>query len=123
MISYGKQNIDKSDIKEVLEVLQNQRLTQGLKIDEFELDLCKKFNSKYSCVTSSGTAALHLSGLALGWTSNDIIITSPITFLATSNCALYTGAQPDFVDINPVSYTIDVNKLESKIKHINNKSR
>ena len=115
MISYGKQSIDKKDIEEVLDALQNQRLTQGLKIDEFELDLCKKFNSKYSCVTSSGTAALHLSGLALGWKTNDIIITSPITFLATSNCVLYTGSKPDFVDIDRVSYTIDVNKLEDKL--------
>ena len=59
---------------------------------------------------------LHLTALALGWESGDVVITSPITFLATANCIVYTGATPNFVDIDPVSYTIDPNRLEEKIK-------
>ena len=114
--SYGKQSIDEEDIQSVVEVLKSDWLTQGPKIQEFEEALCKKFNSKYGAVVSNGTAGLHLIGLALGWGKDDTIITSPITFAASANCAVYAGATPDFVDINPTSYTIDVNKLESKIK-------
>jgi perosamine synthetase len=114
--SYGKQSIDEEDIQSVVEVLKSDWLTQGPKIQELEEALCKKFNSKYGAVVSNGTAGLHLIGLALGWKKDDIIITSPITFVASANCAVYAGATPDFVDINSTSYTIDVNKLESRIK-------
>lgn len=114
--SYGKQNITKSDIKCVEEVLKSDWLTQGPKITEFEKHLGKKFGANYVTVVSSGTAALHLSGLALGWKPDDIIITSPITFLASANCILYSNAIPDFIDINEITYTIDVNKLEDKIR-------
>jgi UDP-4-amino-4,6-dideoxy-N-acetyl-beta-L-altrosamine transaminase len=113
--SYGKQIIGKEDIKEVIKVLKSDWLTQGPKIPEFEKALCQKFGAKYSSVMSSGTAALHLTGLALGWKKDDIVITSPITFLASANCAVYAGATPDFSDVDEKSYTIDVNKLEDKI--------
>ena len=69
----------------------------------------------YACALANGTAALHLAGLALGWAENDIIITTPITFLATANCILYSGATPDFVDIDPKTYTIEPNLLEEKV--------
>ena len=72
---------------------------------------------------SNGTAALHLAGLALRWKKDDVVLTIPTTFIATANCILYNKATPKFVDIDKSSYTIDVNKLESKIKYINNKSR
>ena len=114
MITYGKQSIDKNDIESVIEVLEGELITQGPKVKEFESALKKKFGTKYSCVVSSGTAALHLTGLALGWRSDDIIITSPITFLASANAIIYTGSIPDFVDIDPLRYTIDPNKLEIK---------
>jgi len=116
MIGYGKQTIDDNDIKEVISVLKSSLLTQGPNIEKFEFVLSKKFGSKYCSVLTNGTAALHLTGMVLGWRSGDIIITSPLTFLATANSILYSGAIPDFVDINPISYTIDVNKLEEKIK-------
>jgi len=116
MISYGKQSIDKSDIDSVIDVLNSDWLTQGPAVKTFENDLNHYFGSKYCCAVSNGTAALHLTGLALDWQVGDIIITSPITFLATANCIHYVGATPDFVDINPQSYTIDTNKLELKIK-------
>ena len=123
MITYGKQSIDKNDIESVIEALEGELITQGPKVKEFESALKKKFGTKYSCVVSSGTAALHLTGLALGWRSDDIIITSPITFLASANAIIYTGSIPDFVDIDPLRYTIDPNKLEDKVKKYLNKGK
>jgi len=115
LYSYGKQTIEKDDIDAVTEVLKSDWLTQGPKIPEFEEKLSKKFNAKFVSAVANGTAGLHLIGMALGWKENDIIITSPITFLASANCILYSGATPDFVDINPVTYTLDLQKLEEKI--------
>jgi len=114
--SYGKQTIDQDDIDSVVKVLKSDWLTQGPKILEFENALSKKFKAKYVSAVSNGTAGLHLIGMALGWRKDDIVITTPITFLASANCILYNNATPDFVDIDPVYYTIDVNKLEEKIK-------
>ena len=114
--SYGKQSINEHDINAVLEVLRSDWLTQGPKVEEFENALCTKLGANHASAVSSGTAALHLTALALGWGKNDIIITSPITFLSSANCILYAGATPDFADIDPVTYTIDVNKLEDRIK-------
>jgi len=115
LYSYGKQTIEKDDIDAVTEVLKSDWLTQGPKIPEFEEKLSKKFNAKFVSAVANGTAGLHLIGMASGWNENDIIITSPITFLASANCILYSGATPDFVDINPVTYTLDLQKLEEKI--------
>jgi UDP-4-amino-4,6-dideoxy-N-acetyl-beta-L-altrosamine transaminase len=114
--SYGKQSISDDDIKAVVEALKSDWLTQGPAIKKFEDALCNKFSSRYCSVVSNGTASLHLIGLALGWKEGDIVITSPITFAASANCALYSCAVPDFSDINEQTYTIDVNKLEEKIK-------
>jgi len=116
MISYGKQSIDQSDIDAVVEVLKGDWLTQGPSVETFENDLQKYFGPKYACAVSNGTAALHLSSLALGWKPDDIVITSPITFLATANCIVYSGATPDFVDIDFKTYTIDPNLVEEKVK-------
>ena len=115
MISYGKQTIDRTDIEALVDVLKSDWLTQGPAITNFENDLRSYFGSDYACALANGTAALHLAGLALGWTKNDIIITTPITFLATANCILYSGATPDFVDIDPKTYTIEPNLLEEKV--------
>ena len=117
MIGYGKQTIEQDDIDAIIEVLNSDLLTQGPAVEKFEKDLQDFFDAKHVCAVSSGTAALHLAGLALGWGPKDIVITSPLTFLATANCIVYSGATPDFVDINPVSYTIDLNKVEEKVKH------
>ena len=118
MINYGKQSIDRKDISEVLKVLKSDWLTQGPQINKFELALKKNFGAKYCSVVSNGTAALHLAGLALGWKKRDVVLTSPISFLASSNCILYSGATPDFVDIDKSSYNIEINKLETKIKKL-----
>ena len=119
MINYGRQFIDNQDIKAVTKVLKSSWLTQGPNIKKFENALKSKFKSKYCTVVSNGTAALHLAGKALGWKKGDIVLTSPITFLASSNCIVYSDATPNFVDICPVSYNIDINKLEKKIKTLN----
>ena len=114
--SYGKQTIEQDDIDAVVEVLKSDWLTQGPKVLEFENALAEKFKAKYVSAVANGTAGLHLIGLAFGWQKNDIIITTPITFLASANCILYNNATPDFVDIDKNYYTIDVDKLEEKIK-------
>ena len=115
MISYGKQYIDNNDIKAVVKVLKNNLITQGPTVEKFEKSLSKTFGSKYGCALSSGTAALHLLGLALGWKKGDIVLTTPISFLATSNSILYTGAKPEFIDIDKDDYNINVNLLLEKI--------
>jgi len=117
IISYGKQSIDQSDIDAVIDILKGDWLTQGPAVETFENQLKSYFGSKHCCAVSNGTAALHLVGLALGWQTGDIVITSPITFLASANCIIYAGATPDFVDIDPISYTIDPNKVEKKVKY------
>ncbi len=116
MISYGKQSVDQSDIDSVADALKSDWLTQGPKTEDFEDSLKDFFRSEYACVVSNGTAALHLAGISLDWKPGDIIITSPITFLASANSIIYCGATPDFVDIDKYSHTIDPNLLEDKIK-------
>ena len=123
MINYGKQSIDQSDIKAVTNVLKNNLITQGQEVGKFERLLSKKFGSKHCVALSSGTAALHLLGLALGWKKNDIIITTPISFLATSNCILYSGATPEFVDINNKNFNIDPDLLLKKIIDLKKKEK
>ena len=118
MINYGKQFIDNKDISAVKKVLKGDWLTQGPSVKKFERNLKTYFGAKYCVVVSSGTAALHLAALGLGWKKGDIILTSPISFLSSSNCILYSNATPDFVDINNLDYNIDVNKLEKKNKKI-----
>lgn len=112
--SYGRQTIEQDDIEAVISVLKGDWLTQGPYVEKFENELANKFKAKYATAVANGTAGLHLIGLALGWKKDDIILTSPITFLASANCILYAGATPDFVDIDPFSYTIDTTKLEGK---------
>ena len=123
IINYGKQFLDNKDLSSVRKVLQSDYLTQGPKVDGFEKALLKKFGGKFCSVVSSGTAALHLLGLALGWKKNDIILTTPLTFAATSNCIVYTGAKPIFVDIDENTGTICPKNLEKKIKSIRNKGK
>ncbi len=123
MISYGKQAIDQTDIDAVVEVLKGNWLTQGPSVNTFENDLQNYFGARHACAVANGTAALHLTGLAFGWQPGDIVITSPITFLATANCIVYSGATPDFVDIEPIAYTIDPNKVEEKVKDYQSKGK
>jgi len=116
MINYGKQYLDPKDISAVVKVLKSDWLTQGPKVKEFENSLKIFFGAKYCTAVSNGTAALHLAVKAMGWKKGDHVFTTPISFLATSNAILYAGAKPVFVDIDPVTFNIDVKKLEKKIK-------
>lgn len=121
--SYGKQTISDDEINAVIETLKSDWMTQGPTIQKFENELNRKFGSDYSSVVANGTAGLHLIAMALGWKSNDIIITSPITFLASANCAVYVGAKVDFADIDSSTYTIDPNKLEKKLIYYASKNK
>jgi UDP-4-amino-4,6-dideoxy-N-acetyl-beta-L-altrosamine transaminase/dTDP-4-dehydrorhamnose reductase len=115
-LSYGRQYIDEQDIAAVVEVLRGDLLTQGSVVSQFEAKISEIFSTPYTCAVSSGTAALHLAGLALNWGSNDFVITTPLSFLASANCARYCGAEIDFSDINPDTYTIDPNLLDRKLE-------
>lgn len=123
-IPYGHQNIDKADITEVAKALKSDWLTQGPKVEEFEDALAAYTGAKYCVAISSGTAALHLLMLSLGVKSGDKVITSPITFSASANCALYVNASPSFVDIDDSTYHMDIEKFKdflktpSKRKHV-----
>ena len=106
-IFYGHQYIDEADIQAVVDVLRSDYLTCGPKIGELEKKLCELTGAKYAVVCSNGTAALHIAALAAGVGAGDEVITTPITFAASANCALYCGAKPVFADINPETYNID----------------
>lgn len=103
---YGHQYIDEADVEAVAQVLRYQDLTCGPKIAELEQRLCALTGAKYAVVCSNGTAALHLACMAAGVHEGDEVITTPITFAASANCALYCGARPVFADINAETYNI-----------------
>ena len=114
-IYYGKQWIDEKDIQAVVDVLHSDFITCGPKIAEMEKVLCNCTGAKYAVAVSNGTAALHCACLAAGIGEGDEIITTPLTFAASANCALYCGARPVFADINPDTYNIDPDSIRSKI--------
>jgi len=111
-IFYGHQFIDEDDIQAVVDVLKSDYLTCGPKIGELEEKLCEVTGAKYAVVCSNGTAALHIACLAAGVKPEDEVITTPITFAASANCALYCGAKPVFADINENTYNIDPAHVE-----------
>lgn len=114
-IYYGHQYIDEEDIKAVSEVLRSDYLTCGPKINELEEALCRITGATYAVAVSNGTAALHLAAMAAGVGEGDELITTPITFAASANCALYCGAKPVFADIDPQTYNIDPKSVEAKM--------
>lgn len=115
MIPYSRQNINTEDIKSVKKVLRSDFLTQGSFVPKFENLLVKFTGAKYSVTANSATSALHIACLALEVEKGDIVWTSPNTFVASANCALYCGADVDFVDINPSTYNICIDSLETKL--------
>lgn len=114
-IYYGHQYIDDADIQAVVSVLKSDYLTCGPKIGELEKKLCEITGAKYAVVCSNGTAALHIACLAAGVSEGDEVITTPITFAASANCALYCGARPVFADINERTYNIDPASVKAKV--------
>lgn len=117
MIPYGKQQIDQGDIDAVLQVLKSDFLTQGPKVPLFEKTVADYVLTDYTVAVNSATSALHIACLSLGLREGDILWTSPNTFVASANCALYCGAKVDFVDIDPKTYNICVDELEQKLIH------
>ncbi len=116
MIPYGRQNISEADIASVVETLQSDWLTQGPAIEKFELALSNYTGASHAVAACNATAALHLACRALDLKHGDILWTSPNTFVASANCALYCGASVDFVDIDPITYNMSPEALEQKLK-------
>ncbi len=116
-IPYGRQDVTEEDIEAVVKVLRSDFLTQGQAIPVFEKNLCDYTGSKYAVVVNSCTSALHIACLALDLSPGDILWTSPITFVASANCALYCGATVDFVDIEPNTALMSVEKLKEKLEY------
>ena len=114
-IPYGKQNINQQDIDAVIQVLQSDFLTQGPQVPLFEKTVAEYVGAEYALAVNSATSALHIACLALGLQKGDVLWTSPITFVASANCALYCGADVDFVDIDPQTYNLSVDALQKKL--------
>ena len=112
---YGKQTIEDDDIKAVVDTLKSPLITCGPKVDELEKELCEYTGARYAVAVSNGTAALHCACIAAGIGSGDEVITTPMTFAASANCALYCGARPVFADINPETYNIDPKSIRKCI--------
>jgi UDP-4-amino-4,6-dideoxy-N-acetyl-beta-L-altrosamine transaminase len=117
MIPYGKQEITQQDIDSVVEVLKSDFLTQGPQVPLFEESIKRAVDAKYALAVNSATSALHIACLALGVGKDDVVWTTPITFVASANCALYCGADIDFVDIDSNTYNLCAEKLELKLAH------
>jgi UDP-4-amino-4,6-dideoxy-N-acetyl-beta-L-altrosamine transaminase len=116
MIPYGKQDINEQDIDAVVKVLKSDWLTQGPQVPLFEQAVADKCQADHAVAVNSATSALHIANLALGVGQGDIVWTSPITFVATANSALYCGAKIDFVDIDLSSGNMSVTALQEKLQ-------
>lgn len=114
-IPYGRHDVNQADIDAVVEVLRSDFLTQGPVVPAFEKAVASYCGATHAVAVSSATAALHIACLALGVGKGDVVWTSPITFVASANCALYCGASIDFVDIDPLTYNMSVVCLTEKL--------
>lgn len=112
---YGHQFVDQADVKAVEQVLTSDYLTCGPKVVELERKLCEITGAKYAVAVSNGTAALHIAAMAAGVGAGDELITTPITFAASANCALYCGGRPVFADIDPATYNIDPERVRERM--------
>ena len=115
MIPYGRQDISEADIQAVVDVLRSDFLTQGPSVPAFEKAIAGYCGARHAVAVNSATSALHIACLALGVGPGDWVWTSPITFVASANCALYCGARVDFVDIDPLTYNLSVERLAAKL--------
>lgn len=116
MIPYGRQQIDQQDIDSVVDVLRSDFLTQGPAVPAFEECVANYCKVPYAVAVNSATSALHIACMALEVGPGDVVWTSPISFVASSNCALYCGAQIDFVDIDSATYNISIDALRLKLQ-------
>ena len=115
MIPYGKQDIDQADIDRVVQVLKSDFITQGPLVPEFEQSICSLVQANFAIAMNSATSALHVACMALGVKQNDLVWTTPISFVASANCALYCGAEIDFVDVDPLTGNITPDALAAKL--------
>ncbi len=115
IIPYARQDINQADINAVVDVLRSDFLTQGPVVPLFENAIAKYCNAQHAVAVNSATSALHIACLALGVGKGDVVWTSPITFVASANCALYCGATVDFVDIDPLTYNLSAERLAEKL--------
>lgn len=115
-IPYGRQHITQEDLDAVVTTLQSDYLTQGPKTKEFEDAFAAYIGCKYAVAVANGTAALHLNALVLDVKPGDKVITTPITFAASSNCVRYCGGEVVFADINPATYLLDINKVRALLE-------
>ena len=115
MINYGKQLINEDDIQAVVDVLRSDSLTQGPTFLNFESEVAQKVGASEAVAVNSATSALHIACLSLGLGEGDVLWTSPNSFVASSNCAIYCRAAIDFVDIDPFTFNMSVEKLEAKL--------
>src|SRR3954470_23243095 len=107
MIPYGRQSVDDDDIAAVIEVLKGDWLTQGPAVERFEEGLAAVTGARFAVAFANGTAALHGAAAAAGLGAGDVVVTSPLSFIASANCARYVGATPAFVDIDPATLNLD----------------
>ena len=121
-INYSKHNISKNDIKSVIKVLKSDFLTQGPSVKFFEKKIKKIVSAKYAFAVNSATSGLHVACMSIGISKNDVVWTSPNSFVASSNCALYCGAKIDFVDIDLKNYSLCPIKLKNKLKSTKKKN-
>lgn len=123
MIPYGRQDISEEDIQAVVDVLRSEYLTQGPHVPEFEQSVAKYCGAAYGVAVNSATSGLHIACLALGVGPGDLVWTTPISFVASSNCALYCGADVDFVDIDALTYNMSVDCLAEKLEKAEKEGR
>jgi UDP-4-amino-4,6-dideoxy-N-acetyl-beta-L-altrosamine transaminase len=123
MIPYGRQHITDDDVAAVVRVLRSDWLTQGPAVPEFENQIAEYCGVSHALAVNSATSALHIACLALGLGSGDWLWTTPITFAASANCGLYCGARVDFVDIDPATYNLSVERLAAKLEQAARESR
>ena len=116
MIPYGRQIISDEDIEAVVQTLKSPLITQGPAVEAFESAVSDYCGVSRAAAVNSGTAALHIACLALSIGPGDIVWTSPITFAASANCALYAGAEVDFVDVDPATGNMSVDALKNKLE-------
>lgn len=117
IIPYGRQHITEEDIQAVIETLCSDYLTQGPRINEFEEAFASYVGAKYAVAVANGTAALHLSTLAMDVSPGDKVITTPITFAASANCVRYCGGEVVFGDIDPRTYLLDINSVKDLLNN------
>lgn len=123
MIPYGRQDITQADIDAVVDVLRSDYLTQGPMVPRFEQAIAGYCGAKHAVAVNSATSALHVACMALGLGPGHWLWTSPVTFVASANCALYCGAQVDFVDIDPATWNLCPRALEAKLVEAEKKGR